>query len=459
MSSRRVWKLYAAHAAATLSLFVLLAWKSPVATRLVLGALIAGGVLLAGWVAARRAAERLRRISAAVERLAAGGEADDLSLGANDEIGTIETALVRLAASERERMASLDSDRSKLLTILGGMVEGVVAVDGDERLLHVNAMAARLLGQEARDLLGKRIWESTRQPQLLDTVRAVLGGKAEASTTLRLPSPAGERSVELRAAPLRDATGGIAGAVLVLDDVTELRRLEAVRRDFVANVSHELKTPITAIRGLIETLIDDPALDGKMRDRFLEKIGNQSLRLSALVTDLLTLARLESDGGIGELKPLDLRTPVLASAGALLPSGENLGLEVHVLAPENPIPVLGDEEALRQATTNLLDNALKYTARGGRIWLRLSTTDDRAVLEVEDTGIGVSPEHLPRIFERFYRVDKARSRQLGGTGLGLSIVKHVCLVHGGDVAVESTPGKGSLFRVRLPLAVPGYSRS
>jgi two-component system phosphate regulon sensor histidine kinase PhoR len=258
--------------------------------------------------------------------------------------------------------------------------------------------------------------------------------------------------VEMHASPLRDGDGHLVGAVVVLHDITELGRLEAVRRDFIGNVSHELKTPITAIRGLVETMIDDREMDQEIRDRFLGRISEQPQRLSTLVTDLLALSRLESEGAPLERSLVDLRDVVATAARGLLSSAEELGVVVEVESPDSPLYIRGDEEILRQVASNLLDNALKYTPAGGRVWLRLHEDRALAVLEVEDTGIGIEPEHQARLFERFYRVDKARSRELGGTGLGLSIVKHVALVHGGDVSVESAPGRGSTFRVTIPLS-------
>ena len=242
------------------------------------------------------------------------------------------------------------------------------------------------------------------------------------------------------------------GAVVVLHDVSRLERLETVRRDFVANASHELKTPITAIRGLVETLIDDKEIAPETQERFLTKIRDQSGRLSAIVTDLLTLSRLEAESGDSRYTPLDLREPVLASAQALTPAAEEKGIVLETQLPDVRVEVAGDNEALGQVVTNLLDNALKYTPKGGKVWVRLTSQSGNAVLEVQDTGIGIEPRDRERIFERFYRVDKARSRELGGTGLGLSIVKHIVLAHNGKVSVDSTPGTGSTFRVSLPLA-------
>jgi two-component system phosphate regulon sensor histidine kinase PhoR len=233
--------------------------------------------------------------------------------------------------------------------------------------------------------------------------------------------------------------------------VTDLRRLETVRRDFVANVSHELKTPLTAIHGLIETILDDPSMETDTRNHFLSRIHEHSSRLTNLVHDLLALARIEATDSSVEHHVMDLRDPVRGSASRLLASAKQKGLELSVDVPEVAVEVDGDEEALREVMDNLLDNAVKYTPAGGRVRVAMTRDEGEATVVVSDTGIGIAREHVDRIFERFYRVDKARSRELGGTGLGLAIVKHLVQAHGGRITVDSEPGQGSTFRVSLPL--------
>ena len=236
------------------------------------------------------------------------------------------------------------------------------------------------------------------------------------------------------------------------DDMGELKKMERIRRDFVANVSHELKTPITAIKGLVETLIDDKQMQPDTHERFLVKIQNQSNRLATLVSDLLTISRLESQTGDLDFKEINLNTILAASAEALKTTCELKGIHIHVKLPALALMIMGDAEALRQAIDNLLDNAIKYTPAGGEVILKLEASDEKIKISVTDTGSGIAEKHLPRLFERFYRVDKARSRELGGTGLGLAIVKHVVLAHKGEVFVSSTVGKGSVFHIHLPRA-------
>jgi len=420
-----------------------------------LGAVVAAAVaLLFGFFMAKRVTAPLTSMTVAAESIAAGDYRRRVGSNSSDEIGHLASAFNKMAGELEQRLETITEDRSKLLTILGGMVEGVVAVDSDQAVVHLNAAAGRILGVAPPDSIGRPIWEVTRVRKVSESLEQTLRGAKEVSGELRLVGEPRDKIVELHAAPLQNGQGGLVGAVLVLHEVTELRRLETVRQDFVANVSHELKTPITAIRGLIDTVIEDQEMPNETRTRFLGKVQDQSMRLSLLVTDLLTLARLESADGILESETLDLRDSVRKSIGNFLTAAEGRGIELIGDVPERAIHVVGDYQALELVVNNLLDNALKYTPQGGKVWVRLDTDGKSAILEVEDTGIGIAREHHERIFERFYRVDKARSREMGGTGLGLSIVKHVCKLLGGSVSVASDIGTGSTFRVRLPLSTP-----
>jgi two-component system phosphate regulon sensor histidine kinase PhoR len=422
------------------------------------GIVVLGGVVAAvfalgiGLVVARRVTARLASVTEAAELIAGGSYGRRVDSVSQDEIGMLASAFNRMAAQLEERVQTISEDRTKLLTILGGMVEGVVAVDTEQHVLHLNAAAGRILQVMPGETLGKPIWQVTRVRHVSEAIEEVLRDAREVTGELDLEVEGQPRVVELHGAPLQNGAGGLVGAVLVLHDVTELRRLETVRQDFVANVSHELKTPITAIRGLIESILDHDDMPAETRSSFLGKIQNQSSRLSLLVTDLLTLARLESADGVVDPAPLDLRDPVQASVANFRSGAEEKGVGLHQEVPDRPVRVSGDAEALELVVNNLLDNALKYTPEGGRIQVRLRAEDGNAVLEVVDTGIGIAREHHDRIFERFYRVDKARSREVGGTGLGLSIVKHVCRAHGASISVESAVASGSTFSVILPLA-------
>ncbi|MCK6473927.1 MAG: cell wall metabolism sensor histidine kinase WalK [Planctomycetes bacterium] len=423
---------------------------------LVLGT--AGAAVLAlvlGFVFAQRVTGPLASMRVAASAIAGGDYSRKIARISRDEIGELSSAFNAMGEQLQERMQTILTDRNRVLAILGSMVEGVVAVDRSERIVHLNSVAAGLFGLDAAQAIGREIHEAVRVRILWETLAKTMKEGTEVSEEFKLEGRPRQRVLELHAAPLRDAEGTVAGAVAVLHDVTELRRLEDVRRDFVANVSHELKTPLTAIRGLVETLIDDPQMPGETRERFLAKVNDQTRRLSAIVTDLLTLSRVESRPDALERVALDLCEPVRASLRALQPSCEAKRIAAVAELPDVAVRVQGDPEALRQVFDNLLDNAIKYTPEGGRVAVRLSAANGHAWVEVQDSGIGIEPEHRDRIFERFYRVDKARSRELGGTGLGLSIVKHLVLAHGGQVSVVSELGKGSTFRVELPALPPG----
>jgi two-component system phosphate regulon sensor histidine kinase PhoR len=381
-----------------------------------------------------------------------------LRIQRGDEIGVLADALNAMTAQLHAQIDTMAADRNKTLAILAGMVEGVVAVDRDERVVHANAAAQAILGIDARTALGRRIWEVMRVVEVSEALGEAMRQNRVRVSEVRIPTPQKDQVIQLTATPLRNGTDQIDGAVVVLHDVSELRQLESVRRDFVANISHELKTPLTAIRGLVETLIDDRAMDRDTHDRFIEKIRDQSTRLANLVSDLLTLSRLESGPAGLRFEPMDLRDTVAESCRTQLHAAETKRVELFSGLPEKPVTIEGDAEAMRELVDNLVSNAIKYTPSGGRVDVRLVSENGSAVLEVADTGIGIPPEEQSRVFERFYRVDKARSRQLGGTGLGLSIVKHVALAHGGSVSLKSASGRGSTFRVQLGLKPGEASR-
>jgi two-component system phosphate regulon sensor histidine kinase PhoR len=387
---------------------------------------------------------RLARAAEAFEQLPPG-------IGGNE----VDLILRRFEAARRrldEQLTTITHDRNKLTAILSSMVEGVLAVDAEERLVHVNQVAIAQLGlatsQEDGDLRGRPIHELTRQRQVLEALTEAVTHQRAVNALFHVAEGAAERVLELSATPLRNGRRGTLGAVLVLHDVTQLQRLEGMRREFVSNVSHELKTPLTAIRGFVETMTDTPDLEPEIRQRFLHKIAAQTARLTALVTDLLSLSRIESSPG--ERSLVDLRGPFMESLRTLRPVIEERQIRFSYELPDAAVTLIGDAEAFRQAFSNLIDNAVKYTPPGGGVQVALlhhSGPRECIVFEVRDEGPGIAAKHLPRVFERFYRADKARSRELGGTGLGLAIVKNVAVNSGGTVEVDSEPGRGSTFRM------------
>jgi len=333
-------------------------------------------------------------------------------------------------------------------------------VDGRRRLLFANAAADRLFGLDAA-AVGRLVAELIRSPGVQRAVEATLTGpephRGEVGVTDRGAPPLApaERVLAVQGTPLPGSPPS--GAVLVFHDITELRRLEHMRQDFVANVSHELKTPLASIKAYTETLLDWALHDEEVNVRFLQQIDEQADRLNRLILDLLSLARLESGHETFDHGPLPLAPTIRRIAEVHRDRAEAKGLAFGVdLGPvDDRALVLADEEAIRQILDNLIDNAIKYTPEGGRVRVAgRPDPDGRIAVEVTDSGVGIPRDDLPRVFERFYRVDKARSRSMGGTGLGLAIVKHLAQSLGGQVSVASRPGAGSTFTVRLPRHVP-----
>jgi two-component system phosphate regulon sensor histidine kinase PhoR len=334
--------------------------------------------------------------------------------------------------------------------MIAGMVEGVVAVDDEDRVLYCNGAARHLLGIDGASLSGRRLWEAVRLASLVEMLGEARARREPIHRELIVHAGQREAVLEAHATAFNTRDGG--GLVMVLHDISDLRKLERIRRDFVANVSHELKTPLTSIKGYVETLLTGALHDEQNNVRFLEKIDAHVSRLSDLVQDLLSLASIEAREGKLTPGPVDWG-PIVDSAirrheGAF--DRKHLSRSVVGHCPT----VLGEAEGMTQVVDNLLDNAIKYTPEGGAVCIRLSANETQGRLEVEDTGIGIPEEDRHRVFERFYRVDKARSRELGGTGLGLSIVKHFVHAMNGSVQVESHVGRGSRFVVSLPLAHP-----
>ena len=393
-----------------------------------------------------------RRLFQPASRLIAG--AQDLAIGRasrvavpdEEELAALAIALNRLAATAEQQFEAVSLERDRLQEILASMAEGVLVVDRDGRAQLINPAFYRLFDL-AGDFTGRLALEIIRHPGFARLIEDTLRQGESQSAQISLSSP-DRRTLLLASAVL---SGGERGAVVAARDTTELTRVADMRRDFVANVSHELKTPLAAIRGYAETLRDGALDEPPTARRFTERILSQCRRLQELLDDLLTLSRLEGMDGALDREPVALDAIARHAAELLAPAAREKGVEIEVT--EEPVPpVAGDSGNLERLLLNLLDNAIKYTRPDGRITVRVARCGGEAVLEVSDTGIGIPAESIPRIFERFYRVDKGRAREEGGTGLGLAIVKHIVQAHGGQVDVESRIGRGSTFRVRLPLA-------
>ena len=377
------------------------------------------------------------------------------------ELAVLGEAVDRLLAERDGVIQRLRAEQNRTLSVIRGMSEGVVAVDCSLGVLTANGAASRMLELPETVLqTGVSLRETAPRHPLTEFLGRMLTDGNDRSAELEGPNVGG-RTLQLLGSLLRDERGGITGAVAVINDITRLRRLERVRRDFVANVSHELRTPITSIKGFVETLLDGGLEEREQADRFLRIVARQADRLDAILGDLLTLSRLEEGDArqVIEMAPVALRQPV-EHALQLLES-RAAGRGVRLTVEGNPdLMVRGSAALLEQAVVNLVDNAIKYSNPGGTVRVEVTGEEDgRVALRVYDDGCGIPEEHLPRLFERFYRVDKARSRNEGGTGLGLAIVKHVALVHGGKVGVNSKLGSGSVFSVLLPGHVDGGGNS
>lgn len=362
----------------------------------------------------------------------------------------------QLARNSAANISDITADRNRLAAIFAGMVEGVIDVDQEQRILHINEAASKLLGVNSLESTGKPIWEEVRNNEITQALDEAMRTRSFVKSQIDLNSSKslnnGRAVIDIYAASLSDDLGKPIGAVVVLHDISELKSLERIRTDFVANASHELKTPITAIRGLSESVIDDENIDRETILQFVNRIHSQSIRLSQLVGDLMALSRLEVDLEEKQFSLINMKSLLNNSVKSAKVAIEQKNQELLVNIAEDNIYVTGDRQNLSQLIDNLIDNAIKYTPENGVITINLSADDTEMLLSVSDTGIGISPQYQQRIFERFYRVDKARSRSLGGTGLGLSIVKNIAEKHLGDIQLVSQQGRGSTFSYRMPLA-------
>ncbi len=368
------------------------------------------------------------------------------------EVQRVAEAMQQMTLDLDSRIAALVAERNEQEAVLSSMVEGVLAIDAAERVMTINAAAARLLGIEAVQALGRTIHEVTRNAALQRFVAETLGAESPVERDVALHGEE-SRFLQVHGAPVRDAEGRRIGAVVVLNDVTRIRRLETVRRDFVANVSHELKTPVTSIKGFLETLLGGAMDDPANARRFLEIAARQADRLGAIIEDLLLLSRIDQDGEqqLIEKSLTAIETIVEGAVEVCRPKADQKGVPLEVRC-EPALRARLNGAMVEQALINLIDNAVKYSDAGQPVRIEAGSDGDAIVLTVADRGPGIEAEHLPRLFERFYRVDKARTRAVGGTGLGLAIVKHIAQTQGGSVQVESRPGDGSTFTLRFPVA-------
>lgn len=414
------------------------------------GALIGVLISLFSWWLSRRISRPLEEMKQGVERFARGELETRLQVGGSEEIRSLAEAMNRMAGELNDRIHTVLRQRNEIEAVLASMVEGVLAVDVDDRLLRLNRAAGEMLGISPQQAVGRPVQEVIRKVDLQRFIATTLASRQPVEQDLVLRG-ARDRYLQAHGTRLLGSEGRQLGALIVLNDITRLRRLETIRSDFVANVSHELKTPITAIKGFVETLLDGALEEPEEARRFLGIVMRQAERLNAIIEDLLDLSRIEQESDLD-------RVPLAPEKiGALLGSARQICLtrarqdqvRVRVECPEDLVAEV-NAALLEQAVTNLIDNAIKYSPADSEVTVSAEATSAGLEIRVVDRGCGIAEEHLSRLFERFYRVDKARSRKLGGTGLGLAIVKHIIQAHGGEVGVQSTPGQGSVFSLRIP---------
>ncbi len=418
---------------------------------LLFGILLAILTAVLSWLTARRLGQPLMELQHNAEQFAKGDFAENTYVRQSGDFIGLAAAMNTMASQLDERIQTVTRQRNEQEAILASMAEGLVAVDREERILSINRVAASLLEVEPDRAVGKTIQEMIRHTDLQEIVTKTLADGSPIEEDIVLIEATGVRYLQAHGTPLTNSQGVAVGAVVVLNDITRLRRLENVRRDFVANVSHELKTPITSIKGFVETLQDGAMNEPVEAKRFLDIIARHADRLNTIIEDLLTLSRIEQDADRQEIPREEMGVCGVLSSAIQTCSAKAAEKQISVtLDCDRTLRATINPALLEQAVVNLIDNAIKYSDSGRSIKVTTSKTVDETVISVIDEGCGISAEHLPRLWERFYRVDKARSRTLGGTGLGLAIAKHIMLAHRGRVSVDSVPGKGSTFRLHLP---------
>lgn len=414
--------------------------------------LLSGGtlILLLGgvtWYCLNQVVRPLRELTRSVRESATNDTADPLATDSRHEIGHLAASFNQLQRKLATRLNDAHESAQRLKAVLGSMAEGVLAVGPDNTILFANEAGRRLLDIPTADPVGRLLLEATRSRSIAETVPEALASPAPVERQFEAPGPQ-RRFLSLRASRLPGEP--CPGVLLVLHDMSELRRLENLRRELVANVSHELKTPLASIKAFAETLrlgaIDDP----EHNRVFVSRIEEQAERLHQLILDMIQIARVEAGRETFDIADVPLAELFSECAGQFREPAAARRITLQVERPPDEITVRADEEGVRTILNNLIDNAIKYTPESGQVWVRCRIAPDAVTLEVQDTGIGIAEKDQGRVYERFFRVDKARSREMGGTGLGLSIVKHLAQAFGGSVGLESQLRKGSTFLVRLP---------
>jgi len=415
------------------------------------GLLITAIIALVSLLVSRNISKPLETMLRGIERFSEGELSFRLTRSGSFEMARLTDALNQMAAQLDEKIKAIVRGKNELQAVLEGMIESVLALDTERRIININQAAARLFQLDANKVIGNKIDQLIQNEELHSIIGKILMGTTPVESEIII-SQKTEFHLQIQGSVIRDAQDQVIGAVIVLNDVTRLRRLEKVRQDFVANVSHEIRTPLTSIKGFAETLLSGAIEDPETARGFVQIISNQSNRLNAIIEDLLILARLEEEDNRTFLKFKTYRVnKVIRDAIKLCKPKADTNDILLEFKPENDISTRMIPDLVEQALVNLIDNAIKYSPKHSTVLIGIQSRGEMIRISVADHGPGIHMKHLPRLFERFYRVDKARSRKLGGTGLGLAIVKHIARVHWGDVSVESEPGRGSTFFIQFPI--------
>lgn len=420
--------------------------------------LILGGLLIilllaiVNWYLSGQILKPIAIMEAGARRFARGKLKAKIPESNIEELGSLGHSLNLMAEQIYDRIRVITQQKNEQIAIMSSMTEGVLAINPESAVLSCNRAAAELFGLQPNAILGRPLHEVIRNTELIDFTTKVLNANKSKECRVSIYEPE-ERNLNVVGSRMPAKKGAIGGAVLVFTDLTQIQKLEGVRKEFVANVSHELKTPITSIQGYVETLLDGALDDAANAQNFLEIISKHATRLGQIVDDLLELSRIEelNDDEVQHLKLTPLNPIVEATIKDFQSAADSRSISI-VTQIDNDVALVLNAKLFSHALSNLLDNALKYSDQGSTVTFRTKVDTTQTTLDLIDTGQGISKEHLTRIFERFYRVDKGRSREVGGTGLGLSIVKHIARIHHATLEVESKVGEGSTFRFIFPNA-------
>ncbi|UNC90881.1 two-component system histidine kinase PnpS [Candidatus Contubernalis alkaliaceticus] len=419
-------------------------------TAVILSLLLA--LIISVWVSVKYAKNitvPLEEIAITAQNIARGNFDQTIDIKGEDEIGQLGAAFNHMAQTLKEKVQEIVRSKSQLESFLSSMVIGIILLDREGKIILSNPAAEAIISFSQEEVVGKSHLSVLRDYQLSEKVESVLktGKTQRLEIVLNFPY---EKILEVNLAPVKDVQEKVIGLVIAIHDITEIRRLEKVRSEFIANATHELRTPVTSVKGFAETLLEQETLeDPQLVREFLEIIEREAERLNRLINDLLELTKIEYDGLV-KFVPVDVKGLIEETSKKLELQIKKKTLKLCLDLPDSPVHVLGDEDKIHQVLLNLLDNSMKYTPEGGSIKVTLLEKVKEILVVVEDTGIGIPREEISRIFERFYRVDKARSRKMGGTGLGLAIVKHIIETHHGRIWVESNLTQGSRFYFTLP---------